>query len=156
VGRWLGGEVRGVLVRGVEFLSGALHALDGVLQAAGQGVHGLTGVGQRRVGVDAQPAGVVLVLEPVGELVEQLGQPAGHAGEGGDDLGGVGRFGQAAGGGAGAVVEQPDGVRGLVGQVADGEVVGVCGWHQNDGWSSPLLVSRQLKRSRVTRRPMRS
>jgi hypothetical protein len=40
-----GGEVRGVLVRGVEFLSGALDAVDGVLQAAGQGVHRLGEIG---------------------------------------------------------------------------------------------------------------
>jgi hypothetical protein len=36
--------VGGVLVRGTEFGGGALHAQDGVMRAAGQGVHDLGGV----------------------------------------------------------------------------------------------------------------
>jgi hypothetical protein len=49
VGRWFGGsEVRGVLVRGVEFFGGVLRVSDGVLQVAGQGLHRRGEVGQRR------------------------------------------------------------------------------------------------------------
>lgn len=49
VGRWFGGgEVRCVLVGGVEFDGGVLCVCDGVLQAAGQGVHRLGEVGLRR------------------------------------------------------------------------------------------------------------
>lgn len=108
------------------------------------------------MGVDAESTGVVLVFEPGGELAEELREHAGHVGEGGDDFGGVERVGQVVGGGAGAVVEQADGVRGLVGQLADGDVLGVGGRHQNGGSPSSLLVSSEVKRSRLTRRPMRS
>lgn len=131
-----------VLVGGVEMGGGVVQAVDAVVEAVGQGVQGLGGVGQRREVIDVEPTVVVLVFEPVGELIEWLGQRVGHAGEGGDDLGGLGRVGQIGGGGAGAVGQQPDGVRGLVGQLTVGEVVGVCGSHQNGGSSpSPLLVS---------------
>jgi hypothetical protein len=37
--------VRGVLVGGVEFLGGAMHGLDGLLQGVGQGVHRQVGIG---------------------------------------------------------------------------------------------------------------
>jgi hypothetical protein len=149
-----GGEVRGVLVGGIEFFGGAPQRMAGVLQAAGQGVHRLVGIGQRREVVDAQPAGVVLVFERAGQLPQELGQHAGHGREGGDDLGGVAGFGQAIGG-AGEVVEPADGVRGLFGQVADGDVLGVCAGHQNGGWSS-LQRSSAVWRSRATRRPVMS
>ena len=62
------GEVRGVLVGGIELFCGAPQRLAGVLQAAGQGVHRLAGIGQRREVVDAQPAGVLLVFERAGQL----------------------------------------------------------------------------------------
>lgn len=98
---------------------------------------------------------MLLAFEPAGDLAEELGQHAGHAGEGGDDLGGVDRIGQVTDAGAGAVVEQPDGVHGLVGEIAEGDVGGV-GRHQNGGSPSPLLVSSAVNRSRPTRRPVRS
>ena len=89
-----------MLVGGVELGGGALRALDCVAEAVGQGVHGVGGVGQWREVVDAELAVVVLALKPAGELAEELGEHAGHGGEGGDDLRGVVGFGQVAGGGA--------------------------------------------------------
>lgn len=62
--------MRGVLVRGVEFDSDLLEASGGVLQAVGHGVHRLGDVGLRSEVVDPEPAVVVLVLEPAGELAE--------------------------------------------------------------------------------------
>jgi hypothetical protein len=97
--------------------------------------------GSGRWVVDAQPAGVVLVLQPVGELAQELGQHPGHGRECGDDLGGVGGIGRFGGGGAGEVGEPADGVLGLVGEVADGGVLGVCAGHQNGGWSWLLRSS---------------
>jgi len=134
------GEVRGVLVGGIDFFGGVLQRLAGVLQAVGQGVHRLAGIGQRREVVDAQPAGVVLVFERAGQLPQELGQHGGHGREGGDDLGDVAGCGQAIGG-AGEVVEPADGVHGLVGQVAEGDVLGVWARHQNGGWSLLLRSS---------------
>ena len=122
-------EVGGVLVGGVELGGCALQPPCRVMQAFGQGAHVLGGVGQRREGVDTEPAVVLLVVEPAGELAEELGEHVGHGGEGGDDLGGVAGFGQVAGGGAGAVVELADGVRGLVGDIADREVFLVSAGH---------------------------
>lgn len=143
-----------MLVGGVEFGGGALRALDCVAEAVGQGVDGVGGVGQWREVVDAEPAVVVLALKPAGELAEELGEHAGHGGEGGDDLGGVGGFSQAVGGGAGAVVELANGVRGLVGDLAGGEVLVVCAGHQN-GDPSSGLCSSPVWRSRAMRRPVR-
>jgi hypothetical protein len=132
----VGGEVRGVLVGGIEPFGGVSDGLTGMLQAGCQGAHRLGGVGQRCEGVDAEPAGVVLVFEPAVQLPQELGQHPGHDREGGDDLGGLGGIGQFADGGTGEVVELADGVRGPCGEVAGGDVLGVCAGHQNGGCSS--------------------
>lgn len=108
-------------------------------------------------GVESQPTVALLVFEPVSELAEELGQHASHARERGDDLGGVGGAGEVSGGGAGALVELADGLRGLVGLLAGRSVVRVVGaGHQNGGSPSPLPVSSAVNRSRLTRRPRMS
>ena len=59
-----------MLVCTVEFFSGALHAVDGVLEVVGQGVHRVSGVGYGGEVVDPEPAVVLLVFEPGVELTE--------------------------------------------------------------------------------------
>ena len=77
-------------------------------ERADGGVHRLADVAVRDEEVDTKPAGMLLVEQPAGELVEQLGQHPGQRRENRDDLGCLGRVGQLAGGGAGAVGQHPD------------------------------------------------
>jgi len=68
-----------VLVGGVEVGGSPALVVGGGMQHVGEGAQHLVGFGAWASGVEVQVPGTVLVVEPVGELVQELGQHAGQS-----------------------------------------------------------------------------
>ena len=110
--RWLGAEVGQVLLGPIEGVSEGAGGVAGVGQVRDRLGDGRTGVG---VVVAPDTVGVVLVVQPVAELVEQLRQAPGELDEFADQPVELRRPGEGVVA-AGAVVQFADGLRGRVGE----------------------------------------